>query len=162
MIAGEDLEESQYILRRAIEDDAESLALLRLDLFKSFAPDELDPDWLDHDREWLKTSLESKDLSVWLAETPSGESAAMCAVTFYRLPPKPWEMTGLYAYVSSMYTKPEHRRKGLGSKLLKQALEHIKDRGAAHAMLHATPAGIPLYERFGFAQTNEMRLKLGE
>ena len=65
----------------------------------------------------------------------------------------------MWAYVSSMYTEPEHRRKGLGGRLLQTALEFARSRGVGGITLHAAAGAVTLYESFGFNSTNEMRLR---
>ncbi len=55
---------------------------------------------------------------------------------------------------------PEYRRQGIGSRLLKEALDFARSEGITHATLHASKSGRSLYESFGFEDTNEMRLAL--
>ena len=68
----------------------------------------------------------------------------------------------LHAFISSMYTVPELRRKGIGGRLLRAALDHAWERGITDVTLHASESGRSLYESFGFKSTNEMRLRRTE
>jgi GNAT superfamily N-acetyltransferase len=62
--------------------------------------------------------------------------------------------------VVSMWTEPSHRRRGLGSLVMDAILTWCRVRGIRRLTLHASDEGRPLYERFGFRATNEMRLEL--
>jgi GNAT superfamily N-acetyltransferase len=46
--------------------------------------------------------------------------------------------------------------------LLKTAIDEARRRGIRVVSLHASEAGRPLYERNGFAASNEMMLNLGD
>lgn len=60
-----------------------------------------------------------------------------------------------------MYTKPEWHRKGIGSALLDKLIEEIKKKGIRSVVLHATPIGRPLYEKYGFREnTGDKEMKL--
>ena len=60
--------------------------------------------------------------------------------------------------IVSMWTEPEHRRRGLGRRIVESILAWGKANGVARFTLHASDDGRPLYELFGFRGTNEMRL----
>ncbi|MDH6553778.1 GNAT superfamily N-acetyltransferase [Streptomyces sp. SAI-117] len=51
-----------------------------------------------------------------------------------------------------------HRRRGVGAALTAAALQVGRERGTRCAALVASPAGEPLYRRFGFTTTSEYRL----
>jgi GNAT superfamily N-acetyltransferase len=59
-----------------------------------------------------------------------------------------------------MYTEKGFRRAGVASTIVQCAIEWSKEHGYKTISLHASEAGIPLYEKFGFKQTAEMRLML--
>ena len=59
-----------------------------------------------------------------------------------------------------MYTEPAARRRGLAKRLLQVMTDWCREHGFSNVSLHASDAGRPLYESFGFRPTNEMRLKL--
>jgi len=56
----------------------------------------------------------------------------------------------ILAWIGMMLVHPEHRRKGIATRLMKRALEYLKERNVKCAKLDATPAGQPVYTRLGF------------
>ena len=54
------------------------------------------------------------------------------------------------AWIGMMLVDPDYRRRGLGTRLMQTALEHLQRIGVASIKLDATPAGRPLYESLGF------------
>lgn len=54
----------------------------------------------------------------------------------------------LYATIWDMIVVPESQRRGIGAAILERLLEHAA--GRTIVALVATPAGRPLYERYGF------------
>ncbi len=55
-------------------------------------------------------------------------------------------------------TVPEARRRGLGTAVTHHALLNSRDWGHSHAVLQATPAGRPVYERMGFVECRVMKI----
>jgi predicted GNAT family acetyltransferase len=65
---------------------------------------------------------------------------------------------GPEALVLNVYVEREWRRRGIAGALMRTLLDDLAARGIRRIILHASPEGRRLYERLGFAQTNEMRL----
>ena len=74
--------------------------------------------------------------------------------------------------IGRVAVKKEYRKRGLGTRLMKQAIEHAVRGEFADAILDAQIESIPFYERLGFVEEGEifmdagiphkrMRLKLG-
>jgi len=149
-----------YQIRRAELRDIETLIRFRQELFEANQKSGIESKAIDGaTREYLDAKMKKDQFVAWIAETES-EAAACSAVSFYSLPPKPWNLSGRYAYVSSMFTKPEHRKRGLARQLLQAALEYIKAQGVQQVTLHASQWGESLYSSVGFQPTNEMRMTI--
>lgn len=58
--------------------------------------------------------------------------------------------TGKGAYIMTMYTHPDYRKKGLGSNIIHLLLEKGKELDLAFFELHATEMGAHVYEQAGF------------
>jgi len=59
-------------------------------------------------------------------------------------------------YVLNVYVEPDHRRQGLGKRLMDMAEAEFSKRGLQFSVLHATQIGRPLYEKIGWQATTEM------
>lgn len=61
-------------------------------------------------------------------------------------------LTGQTAGIYDVATLPEARGRGLGHAVTAALMEIGRERGATHAILHATEMGRPVYERLGFTE----------
>ena len=81
-----------------------------------------------------------------------GESVVSSAVlVIYERPVSPSLKTGLIGETVSVYTKPEYRRRGLCSKVIKAMVDYGKTHGLDRIELDATEMGAPVYEKQGFS-----------
>jgi ribosomal protein S18 acetylase RimI-like enzyme len=73
-------------------------------------------------------------------------------------PPHPLDPTSEHrGYLLNVFVHREYRKRGLAANLVSQCLHEAARRGIRVVTLHASDAGRPLYEKFGFTTTNEMR-----
>lgn len=61
--------------------------------------------------------------------------------------------------LAAIGTSPNYQNQGAASKLLTWGLKQVDDRGLA-TYVEASPAGLTLYEKFGFRQKAKLRLEL--
>jgi predicted N-acetyltransferase YhbS len=59
---------------------------------------------------------------------------------------------GEVGWIGMMLVGAKWRRQGIGRALLQGAIQHLEANGATTIRLDATPAGMPLYETFGFQE----------
>lgn len=59
---------------------------------------------------------------------------------------------GRLAWVGCLIVLENHRGKGVGSELMKQAIRYLKAKGVETIRLDAVPKTMPLYERLGFKE----------
>ncbi len=59
----------------------------------------------------------------------------------------------------NVFTEPAWRRRGLAELLMRHILDWARQERLDRLVLHASDDGRPLYERLGFAATNEMRYR---
>ena len=64
--------------------------------------------------------------------------------------------SGNNAWISMVLVDPEYRNRGIGTELLRRAIEHLDDAGIPTLKLDATPLGKPLYEKLGFVSEYEI------
>lgn len=102
---------------------------------------------------YFEKHLEERRFISWLAfdEDLLVATSGLC---FYTLPPSLKNPTGKVAYVMNMYTKPEYRNKGIAKALFEKVVKEARELGYKKICLHATEMGRPVYEKFGFRQTN--------
>lgn len=102
----------------------------------------------------------------WLAEPVgrAGEVAGGAGLQIRPLLPRPSQdgsavLSGPEGYVVNVFVERAWRRRGVAALLMGHVLAYARERGLHTVTLHPSEAGKPLYERLGFAPTNEMRLR---
>ena len=69
--------------------------------------------------------------------------------------------SGKIGLLSSMFTNPEYRRKGVAKELLSRVVKDAKDYGCGAVQITASDMGVKLYADFGFVHNgNFMQYKL--
>ncbi len=61
-----------------------------------------------------------------------------------------------FAWIAQLLVDPEHRGRGIGTALLKCAIEYLDSQNVACMKLDATPQGKPLYLKLGFVPEYEI------
>ncbi len=89
----------------------------------------------------------------WLA-LDHGKIVATSGISVVEKPPYPSCPTGRIALVSSMYTDPAYRRRGIARDLLCRVLDEARVRGCGVAQITASDAGVPLYRALGFSHND--------
>jgi ribosomal protein S18 acetylase RimI-like enzyme len=114
--------------------------------------------------DYLQKAIPEGEYLAWLAEsTDSRVVIGGAGVQLRRILPRadagsPELERGPEAIVLNVYVEQNWRRKGVAEALMRRLLEEVQARGIRRVVLHASPEGRGLYERLGFAATNEMRL----
>lgn len=109
---------------------------------------------------WLRRHLAAETyLGLLLSEEEGGEVLAACGIWLQDWPPHYLQHEPLRAYLLNFYTAPEARGRGYAKLLLDAAVNLSRDRGAKVITLHASRFGRPIYEAYGFKQSNELMLK---
>lgn len=79
-----------------------------------------------------------------------GQLVSNNGLVLYRKPPSFKGSTGIVGYVTNVYTKPQFRKMGIATELMKLLIAYAKSTGATKIHLGATDDGRPLYEKHGF------------
>ncbi len=109
---------------------------------------------------WLKTKMQSGEYLAWFAVAPDQSVVAGLGLWLMDWPPHMVGPGARRANILNVYTRPEHRRRGLARSLMRTALDWCRENGIPVVILHASDEGRALYESLGFRSTNEMRLNL--
>jgi len=151
-----------YVLRKATLADAAALARQRcLMMIETGAmPPEDYAELEDAVLGYLQRAMPAGTFHSWLVER-GGEAVAGGGLQIRTLMPRPGYVKGEpEGLIVSMWTEPDHRRRGLGRLVVEAMIAWGRANGVTRLTLHASNAGRPLYALYGFADTNEMRLEI--
>jgi GNAT superfamily N-acetyltransferase len=150
-----------WSLRVATEADLPTLVRHRDAMWVEMgrlAPGEADPTSKAYG-EWLGARMERGTLTAFVAEE-GGQVLASGGVWIQEVQPRPGHPCTQWGYILSVYTEPFARGRGLAKAIVQACIAKAKEAGCTRATLHASEAGRPLYEKFGFERTDEMWLDL--
>ena len=96
----------------------------------------------------------------WLA-TDGDRIVGTSGMSFVEKPPYFGGPTGKIGLLSSMYTDPAYRRRGIAKELLRRVTEEARACGCGAVQITASDLGTLLYADFGFVKnSNFMQYKL--
>ena len=78
------------------------------------------------------------------------QSEILASITAYKF--------GRQGFISWLATCPTARKNGIGSRLLFQALNHLKDREVSGIELQSVPEAVPFYQKIGFTKDYDVEL----
>ncbi len=150
-------------IRLAERADIATLAALRLDLFRELGRGE----WFD-ERTFVETCrgayadvfAAGRGLA-WLADSAEGPSVATLTLLVHSRMPSPRALATSEGYITGVYTRPDWRRRGLATELLRAATSAARQHGLARVRLNATEQGREVYEKEGYvSRASAMELSL--
>ena len=103
--------------------------------------------------DYFMSSLSNNSLIAWLA-IDGNKIVATSGICFYKLPPTSRNPSGKNAYITNMYTLPEYRRQGIGTRLLELVINEAKLLKYSIIRLHASADGKSIYSKAGFSDTD--------
>ena len=111
-------------------------------------------------RDFYKRNFENG--SFWLyVGIKDSEVVATAGLTLTEKPPYPACPTGKLGLLSSVYVKPELRRRGIAKRLVGFVLRFAKSEGCGAVHITASDAGVKLYSAMGFTHNeNFMQYRL--
>jgi GNAT superfamily N-acetyltransferase len=154
-----------FSVRTAVVGDAPILARHRAEMFKAMG--QLDPAVYGplraESEEYFLGAIPVGEYVGWVA-TPDDDGRTVIAgagVQIRPILPRPSKdgkrlLQGRQGLVLNVFTDVEWRRRGVAERLMELVLAWAHDHKMANLVLHASHAGRPLYEKLGFAATNEM------
>jgi GNAT superfamily N-acetyltransferase len=144
-------------IRRAEPRDTDELVGLRLAFLREWGNVRSDDEvaaLAPAIRRFVVETMLTGRLAAWLAEE-DGRAVGTAWLSLRDRPPLVGNLAGVEAYLVNVYTLPEHRRKGIASALLEQAVGFARQTNARCIRLHAVETIAPLYARLGFARTGD-------
>ena len=111
-------------------------------------------------REYFSEAIPSNDFIAWLAEY-NGKIIGTSGMVVWQMPARYGGLeSGKLGYILNLYIIPEARRKGICTRLLNELIEEAKSLGLTYLHLHASEDGINIYRKAGFAEPDQIELKL--
>jgi GNAT superfamily N-acetyltransferase len=140
-------------IRAAGLDDISELARLRWQLYtEREAHDEPFETYVERFTEFAHDALARDDWRAWCAEEDDRLVAAMWLHTVPRVPAPGHGDPRPMAYLTNMYVEPEHRSRGLGSRMLQVLVEHCTTGGFELVLTFPADDAYGFYERNGFTR----------
>lgn len=150
-----------YIYKKATIDDLEILTETRIEVLRAANQLNETVDMSEVKKksyEYYKEALKNNTHTAYLVYYEK-EFVGAGGISYFQVMPTYHNPTGRKAYIMNMYTKPEHRRKGIAFKTLDLLVADAKAKGISAISLEATNMGKPLYEKYGFVNMyDEMEL----
>ncbi|MCY7150907.1 GNAT family N-acetyltransferase [Streptococcus gallolyticus subsp. gallolyticus] len=144
--------------KKASLSDLEILVSTRVNVLRSANQLDLSVDMKEVEKSsrlYYQEALASDNHTAFLVYNDDDNVIGAGAVSYYQVMPTYHNTSGKKAYIMNMYVAPEHRRKGIATKLLDLLIADSKERGIDHITLEATQMGRKLYENYGFCQMQD-------
>ena len=142
------------VIRRATSSDLDTVIALRIALLREYGEHpiygRLRADAERRARPMFATQLDSDNEVMFLAEE---NGTALGLIRCVESAASPLLIPDRYCYVSSVYVKPEHRRRGVLRELLQRARAWCRDRGLTEMRLHnvgSRPGTAAAWDALGF------------
>jgi GNAT superfamily N-acetyltransferase len=113
-------------------------------------------DWRERFAAYIARRMEACDGGFFVAESDGRIVGTAGAIV---LDGYPFVVHGIKrGYIFGVRVDPAHRGHGIARTLTETAIAYLRELGCAKIRLHASRFGRRIYERIGFAPTNEMEL----
>jgi GNAT superfamily N-acetyltransferase len=144
-------------LRRATPGDASTLARLRHEFRAPRGPNtETSQDFVRRCEAWMSARLSADSpWRVWIAEVADGAVGAIWLQIIEKLP-NPVAESEWHGYVSNLFVRESARSRGVGSLLLRAALDECVRADVDDVFLWPTPRSRSLYARHGFEASDNV------
>ncbi|HEX9037770.1 MAG TPA: GNAT family N-acetyltransferase [Ktedonobacterales bacterium] len=96
----------------------------------------------------------------FLAES-GGDVIACALLIWWAMIPTLLESHRARGYVSTVYTIPDYRRRGIARQLMTNLMTHARELGVSRLILRASEMGRPLYLDLGFAPSDSLEWNEG-
>jgi GNAT superfamily N-acetyltransferase len=145
-------------IRAATSGDWNALAEMRYQFRTEVgSPNETKSRFLRRCTSWMKKAFSAKSSAwrCWVVEDGRQLLGHVCVQLFEKMP-NPVNELERHAYLTNFYVVPELRGKGMGRKLLNEALSWCRTQGADAIILWATPESKSLYRRCGLLEPTDI------
>ena len=140
-------------IRSATEADIDELARLRWQLYSEREPhDEPSEAYRERFTAFARDALGRDDWHAWCAEEGGRVVAAMWLQTVPRVPAPGHGDPRPIGYLTNVYVEPEHRSKGLGSRMMQELVTYCEASGFELVLAFPADDAYGFYSRNGFTR----------
>jgi len=111
---------------------------------------------------WMREAIPAGNFLGWVACDAAGAIVGGAGMQLRPIMPRPRPgggvRSGRQGLLVNVYTERAWRRRGVAEAVVRHAIEDARRLHLASVVLHASTDGRPLYERLGFASTDEMQI----
>lgn len=145
--------------RKLTENDIETFIRMRIVQLREEGAAE-DLDLVPALKDYYRRHLSDGTFVSWIA-VDDGKIVGTSGMSFVEKPPYFSCPTGRIGLLSSMYTDPAYRRRGIARILLGHVVEEARAYGCGSVQITASDMGVLLYRDFGFEKNgNFMQYRL--
>jgi ribosomal protein S18 acetylase RimI-like enzyme len=138
---------------KATEADLDKVMSSRIEMLKvvnDLSEDTLfDKEFIDNTNEYYRNPDHTTVLAV------DYDVIGCATICYIRVLPTFDHPSGKRAHIMNVYTRNNYRRQGIAFQMMKILIEEATLKGVTEISLDATEEGRPLYEKCGFAKTEE-------
>lgn len=149
----------EIVYRRLKEDDLDTFIDMRITQLREEGATE-DIDLKPALRDYYKHHMADGTFVSWLA-LDGDKIIGTSGMSFVEKPPYFGCPSGRIGLLSSMFTNPDYRRKGIARELLHRVVGEAREYGCGAVQITASDMGVKLYTAYGFVHNNNfMQYKL--
>lgn len=149
----------EITFRKLTEQDLYTFISMRINQLREEGATE-DIDLAPNLRDYYKRHMEDGTFVSWLA-LDGDEIVGTSGMSFVEKPPYFGCPSGRIGLLSSMFTDPAYRRRGIARELLSRVIKEAREYGCGTVQITASDMGVKLYTDFGFRHNgNFMHYKL--
>ncbi|RNC97630.1 GNAT family N-acetyltransferase [Lysinibacillus halotolerans] len=144
-------------IRLAETKDIDQLIKMRWDFTIEHDESKKNASFEDFEKEchaFLEDAIQNDRWFIWVAEE-NGKVASHIYIEVIQKVPRPGRVTHPFAYMTNVYTIPEYRNKGVGSKLLRSINNWVKENGYEFVIVWPSDEAIHYYEKNGYVHCKE-------
>jgi GNAT superfamily N-acetyltransferase len=150
---------SKITYRKLTENDLPTFIQMRITQLREEGAKE-DFDLVPALKDYYKRHLSDGTFVSWLA-LDGDKIIGTSGMSFVEKPPYFGCPSGRIGLLSSMFTNPDYRRKGIAKELLHRVVEEARAYGCGAVQITASDMGVKLYTAYGFVHNgNFMQYKL--
>lgn len=144
-------------IRLAEEKDIQQLIGMRWDFTIEHDESKKNAPRLDFEKEcriFLEKAIADEQWFIWGAEE-QGKIVSHIYIELINKVPRPGRITRPFAFMTNVYTVPEYRNKGIGSKLLNFVNDWIEENNYEFVIVWPSDDSVEFYKRNGYEQCSE-------